>query len=56
MLTQVRENLDGEVGAAGGDERREEVPAAEAHHEAGAEVGDLKGRRIFHPPTFALAN
>ena len=58
VLTQVREDFDGEVGAAGGDERREEVPAAEAHDEAGAEVGDLQEgtRLLFQPFTFGLGN
>ena len=42
LLTQVREYLDGEVRAAGRDEGAEEVPAAEADDEAGAEVGDLQ--------------
>ena len=41
-LTQVREYLDGEVRAAGRDEGGEEVPPAEADHQAGAEVGDLQ--------------
>ena len=54
VLTQVREDFDGEVGAAGGDERREEVPAAEAHDEAGAEVGDLQEKRLFNPSLLDL--
>ena len=41
-LTQVREYLDGEVRAAGRDEGGEEVPPAEADHQARAEVGDLQ--------------
>ena len=53
-LTQVREYLDGEVRAAGRDEGGEEVPPAEADHQAGAEVGDLQEKRLFNPSLLDL--
>ena len=48
-LTQVREYLDGEVRAAGRDEGGEEVPPAEADHQARAEVGDLQVTSLIIP-------